>query len=88
VVTHDYVRLGHLCWIIFEEDSDLGEINMPVKVWREVVKIHRKFLWGGLLNRRKVCWVSWASVCKPKKEGGLGIKDLRLMNSILLTKWR
>jgi hypothetical protein len=61
---------------------------MPVKVWREVVKIHRKFLWGGLLNRRKVCWVSWASVCKPKKEGGLGIKDLRLMNSSLLTKWR
>jgi hypothetical protein len=33
-------------------------------------------------------WVKWLEICKPKKEGGLGIKDLRLMNSSLLTKWR
>lgn len=27
-------------------------------------------------------------VCKPKKVGGLGIRDLRLVNSTLLDKWR
>jgi hypothetical protein len=32
--------------------------------------------------------VKWADICKPKKEGGLGIKDLRLMNMSLLAKWR
>jgi hypothetical protein len=26
---------------------------MPVKVWKEVVKIQRKFLWGGLSNKNK-----------------------------------
>jgi hypothetical protein len=35
-----------------------------------------------------MCWVKWAEICKPKKEGGLGIKDLRLMTSSLLAKWR
>jgi hypothetical protein len=66
----------------------LSFLKMPVKVWREVVKIQRNFLWGGLMNRRKLCWVKWADICKPKKEGGLGIKNLRLMNSSLLSKWR
>jgi mannosylglycoprotein endo-beta-mannosidase len=35
-----------------------------------------------------MCWVKWEDVCKPKKEGGLGVKNLRLMNMGLLAKWR
>jgi hypothetical protein len=66
----------------------LSFLKMPVKIWREVVRIQRKFLWGGLSNKNKMCWVKWSEICKPKKEGGLGIKDLRLMNSSLLSKWR
>jgi hypothetical protein len=27
-------------------------------------------------------------VCKPKREGGLGVRDLRLTNISLLAKWR
>lgn len=30
--------------------------------------------------------VTWNKVCKPKKEGGLGIKDLELFNISLLSK--
>jgi hypothetical protein len=63
-------------------------MKMPTKVWKEVVKIQRAFLWGGLSRRNKVCWVKWDDVCKPKKEAGLGIRDLRLMNLSLLAKWR
>jgi hypothetical protein len=36
----------------------------------------------------KVAWVKWSDVCRPKDEGGLGVRDLRLMNISLLTKWR
>ncbi|MCH80955.1 putative ribonuclease H protein [Trifolium medium] len=60
---------------------------MPVKVWREVVKMQRSFLWGGLSIRKRICWVKWTDICKPKKEGGLGIRDLRLVNISLLAKW-
>jgi hypothetical protein len=35
----------------------LSYIKMPVKVWRELVKIQRQFLWGGLSNQSKTCWV-------------------------------
>jgi hypothetical protein len=66
----------------------LSYLKMPVKVWHEVVKIQRNYFWGGITSRRKTCWVKWSEICKPKKEGGLGIKDLRLMNKSLLAKWR
>jgi hypothetical protein len=66
----------------------LSYMKMPVKVWREVVKIQRDFFWGGLSCKRKLCWVKWEDICKPKKEGGLGVKNLRLMNLSLLAKWR
>ncbi|MCH85694.1 LINE-1 reverse transcriptase like [Trifolium medium] len=66
----------------------LSYLKMPAKVWREVVKIQRKFLWSGLSNRSKISWVKWDDVCKPRKEGGLGIRDLRITNISLLAKWR
>jgi hypothetical protein len=61
---------------------------MPSSVWREVVKIQRKFLWSGLTTLRKISWVRWDEVCKPKKEGGLGIRNVKLTNDSLLAKWR
>jgi hypothetical protein len=63
-------------------------MKMPVRVWKEVVKIQRKFLWGGIRNGNKLCWVRWDIVTKPKFEGGLGVRDLRLVNTSLLAKWR
>ncbi|MCH81167.1 LINE-1 reverse transcriptase like, partial [Trifolium medium] len=66
----------------------LSYLKMPVKVWKEMVSVQRNFLWGGLSKRRQISWVKWADICKPKKEGGLGIRDLRLVNLSLLAKWR
>jgi len=37
---------------------------------------------------RSIPWVSWSVVCKPKREGGLGVRDLRQVNLALLAKWR
>ena len=35
-------------------------------------------------------WVSWENLCRPREEGGLGIKDIRCFNYALLAKlkWR
>ncbi|GAU11870.1 hypothetical protein TSUD_194930 [Trifolium subterraneum] len=43
---------------------------------------------GGTGCNKRIAWVSWSNICKPKKEGGLGIRDLRLVNNALLAKWR
>ncbi|GAU38148.1 hypothetical protein TSUD_395930 [Trifolium subterraneum] len=66
----------------------LSYMKMPLKVWRELVKLQRVFLWAGLSKQTKTCWVKWDVICKPKKEGGLGVRDLRLVNISLLAKWR
>ena len=30
----------------------------------------------------------WSVVCKPKEEGGLGVRDVRLVNWSVLAKWK
>jgi hypothetical protein len=46
----------------------LSYLKMPMKVWKEIVRIERNFLWGGLSARRRISWVKWVDVCRPKKE--------------------
>jgi len=58
---------------------------MPVNVVKKVVKIQREFLWGGLEGGRKI---SWKVVCQPKEVGGLGVRDVSLVNLSLLAKWK
>ena len=48
----------------------------------------RRFLWGGVEANDKISCVKWDNICKPKLEGGLGIKDLNLFSLALLGKWR
>ncbi|GAU32676.1 hypothetical protein TSUD_218530 [Trifolium subterraneum] len=43
---------------------------------------------GGASQDRKIAWVSWKKVCRPKSCGSLGIRDLRAVNLALLGKWR
>jgi hypothetical protein len=66
----------------------LSILKMPVQVRKKVVGIQRDFLWGGVNGRKKLSWVKWKVVCKDKKKGGLGVRDLDLMNVSLLSKWR
>jgi hypothetical protein len=60
----------------------------PVCVLKELVGIQRKFLWGGGMESKKVCWISWERVCQPKDKGGLGLNNLELFNHSLLYKWK
>ena len=50
-------------------------------------KIRRTFFWQGGGTKKKYHLVKWTKICKHKKKGGLGIKDIRKMNISLLCKW-
>jgi hypothetical protein len=67
----------------------LSFLKIPLKVRMAIVRIQRNFLWGGASGvKNKIAWVSWKDVCRPKEDGGLGVRDLKWFNLSLLAKWR
>ncbi|KAL6182579.1 hypothetical protein ACLB2K_043998 [Fragaria x ananassa] len=58
----------------------------PVSVVRKIEVWCRKFLWSGSIDKRGIPLVAWKSCCSPIAEGGLGLKQLVLLNRSLLLK--
>ncbi|KAM0913367.1 hypothetical protein ACQ4PT_012221 [Festuca glaucescens] len=55
---------------------------------KAVDKLRRGFLWAGSEDAKGgCCAVAWHLVCQPKALGGLGLRNLRLMNIALRTHW-
>lgn len=68
----------------------MAAFRLPSSCIKEIERLCSAFLWSGSeLNGRKAK-VSWADVCRPKAEGGLGVrrlKDVSLVCSLKLI-WR
>jgi len=61
---------------------------MPGKIIQRLDTIRRNFLWqGNGEGVKKFHLVKWDAVISNKKEGGLGIKNLKAHNKSLLLKW-
>jgi hypothetical protein len=60
---------------------------VPKTVIKRLDKNRRKFFWLGGSLKRKYHLVRWQKICRSKKKGGLGIKNLWKMNIALLCKW-
>ena len=57
------------------------------KVRLRLEKIQMDFLWGGRTLKKKPHLVSWSIVSTYKRNGGLGVRSLSLLNHALLGKW-
>ncbi|KAK7854352.1 putative ribonuclease h protein, partial [Quercus suber] len=53
-------------------------------------RVNRNFLWGSTKTKKKMHWVNWGKVTKPKDLGGLRLQTAKGRNIALLTKlnWR
>ncbi|KAK1258442.1 hypothetical protein QJS04_geneDACA006646 [Acorus gramineus] len=66
----------------------LSVFRLPIGVLHRIDRIRRRFFWqGGETDRKAPHMVDWESVCKPKREGGLGVLNLSCMNKALITRW-
>lgn len=66
----------------------LSFMKMSVVVWKKIVHLQKEFLWGGVGGGRKISWMKWKSICQKKENGGLGVRDIRVVNVSFLAKWR
>jgi hypothetical protein len=65
----------------------MGALELPPALLHAIKAFRRAFLWNTAdrLSGAK-CLVAWDAVCRPKHEGGLGIKSLAAKNECLQLK--
>jgi hypothetical protein len=71
----------------------MSTILLNKKLIAKLTSIVRKFWWTGIQsdqNCKPLCLPSWDEICKPIREGGLGVRNLHIMNLALIASsaWR
>jgi hypothetical protein len=68
----------------------MGVFKFPLGLIDDLQHIIRNFWWSDEENRRRMHWLSWDKMTRPKSQGGMGFRDLRIFNQTLLARqaWR
>jgi len=54
--------------------------DRPVSSIKDLEAAFRNFIWSGNITKRKLVTVALKKICKPKEQGGLGIRSLKKLN--------
>lgn len=65
---------------------DMQASWLPEHIRNRLDKLNRDFLWSNDVNQRKTHLVGWKQIVQPKQDGGLGIRETRLNNEVMLAK--
>lgn len=68
----------------------MGICFLPVSVIAKIKRIQCAFWWGHEDSKRRLHFLNWDYFCRPKNEGGLGIRNMEMVNKSLVAKlaWR
>lgn len=59
---------------------------LPTNTCERIDKISRDFIWGSTDDSKGTHLIAWDKLCKPKNEGGVGLRKAKHMNYSLLLK--
>ncbi|XP_074318503.1 uncharacterized protein LOC141655316 [Silene latifolia] len=57
---------------------------LPKRIIKSIEAICRNVLWENGTEYKRVPLVAWDKICKPKEEGGLGLKDQEIWNKAMV----
>ncbi|GKA46122.1 hypothetical protein Tco_0738918 [Tanacetum coccineum] len=63
-----------------------GLYPLPIHTCNQIDRILKNFLWTGGGSNKGIVSVSWKEICKPKSQGGLGLRSAHFWNEALLAK--
>lgn len=71
----------------------MSNILLSKSTINKLTSINRKFWWTGIDKdnaSKPICFRAWDDICKPMHQGGLGIRDLYMMNKsmVAMMAWR
>lgn len=61
-------------------------LPLPQSVIKKIDSLCRGFVWMGKTDKSRKSPVAWKTVCKPKKNGGIGLFNLAIWNKVALLK--
>jgi hypothetical protein len=68
----------------------MSVFKLPKGICKAIAAAIARFWWGEKEGKKAMHWYSWWKMCTPKKEGGMGFRDLHCFNLALLSRqcWR
>lgn len=64
----------------------MSVFKVPVSLCSEMNSLTSNYWWSGSKSSRGIHWLKWSKLCTPKKQGGLGFRNILLFNQALLAK--
>lgn len=59
--------------------------SLPQNIIQQIDKIQRNFISVDIEEAKRLHFIGWNTITKPKEEGGLGLRTIKAKNTILLS---